>query len=289
MNSDLDDIADALTGSLPTDGSKGMDSGAQMIADPGSVSAPGIVFTGDIDSGWYRIVANNWGLALNGAKVVDFSTTGIAITGTLTVSGTYDVTGNFSVNTNKFTVAAASGNTAIAGTLSVVGNFAVNTNKFTVDATSGDAAVAGALAVTGAITGASATVTGAVSGATAAGAMVATQAEQETGTATDKLVTPGRQKFHPSAAKAWGKINSSGTLLVGYNVTTAKTSTGVYTITFVVAMSGNDYAVNANTGGGAAQAVSPSTLVAASFRLNNFNFSGALVDGEIHFSVYGDQ
>ena len=32
---------------------------------------------------------------------------------------------------------------------------------------------------------------------------VATQANQETATSTTTIVTPGRQQFHPSAAKAW--------------------------------------------------------------------------------------
>lgn len=39
-----------------------------------------------------------------------------------TFSSTVGVTGNFAVNTNKFTVAAASGNTAIAGTLTLGGD-----------------------------------------------------------------------------------------------------------------------------------------------------------------------
>lgn len=60
--------------------------------------------------------------------------------------------GDFSVATNKFTVASATGNTAVAGTLGATGDFAVNTNKFTVTAASGNTAVAGTLGVTGATT-----------------------------------------------------------------------------------------------------------------------------------------
>lgn len=56
--------------------------------------------------------------------------------------------GNFTVNTNKFTVAGSSGNTAVAGTLDATGNFAVNTNKFTVAASSGNTACAGSLTLT---------------------------------------------------------------------------------------------------------------------------------------------
>jgi Chaperone of endosialidase len=73
-------------------------------------------------------------------------------TGNTAVAGTLGATGDFAVNTNKFTVTAASGNTAVAGTLASTGNFAVNTDKFTVAASSGNTAVAGTFAVTGATT-----------------------------------------------------------------------------------------------------------------------------------------
>lgn len=62
-----------------------------------------------------------------------------------------NTTGNFSVATDKLTVASATGNTAAAGTLACVGNFAVNTNKFSVLAASGNTTVAGTLTVTGAV------------------------------------------------------------------------------------------------------------------------------------------
>jgi hypothetical protein len=67
----------------------------------------------------------------------------LGVTGAATVGGTLGVTGNVAVNTNKFTVEAATGNTAVAG------NVAVNTDKFTVEASSGNTAIAGSLAVTG--------------------------------------------------------------------------------------------------------------------------------------------
>ena len=66
-----------------------------------------------------------------------------AASGNTLVSGTLDVTGNFVINTNKFNITAASGNTAIAGDL------AIATNKFTVAASSGNTAIAGTLAVAG--------------------------------------------------------------------------------------------------------------------------------------------
>jgi hypothetical protein len=75
----------------------------------------------------------------------------------------------------------------------------------------------------GNVTGVAAlTASGAVSGGSAAGAMVATQSDQETATSTTTLVSPGRQQFHPSAAKAWLYVSVSGgtpTLAASYNIT----------------------------------------------------------------------
>ena len=52
------------------------------------------------------------------------------------------------------------------------------------------------------------------------GTAVATQAQQETASATNVLVTPGRQQYHPSAAKAWINFNGTGTpaVLASYNM-----------------------------------------------------------------------
>lgn len=53
----------------------------------GTVGVPTVAFENDTDSGFYRIGVNNVGLALGGAKVVDYSATGIAVTGTFSASG----------------------------------------------------------------------------------------------------------------------------------------------------------------------------------------------------------
>ncbi len=53
----------------------------------GAVATPGLSFIGDPDSGLYRIGANNLGMGVNGAKVLDISTTGLGITGTMVASG----------------------------------------------------------------------------------------------------------------------------------------------------------------------------------------------------------
>ena len=54
----------------------------------GTVSLPAITLNGDTDSGLYQIGANNLGVAVSGAKVLDISSTGLAVTGTTsTTSG----------------------------------------------------------------------------------------------------------------------------------------------------------------------------------------------------------
>jgi hypothetical protein len=57
--------------------------GNVTVAD-GTVSVPAIAFTADTDSGIYRIGANNIGVGVNGAKVLDIGTTGLGVTGNLT-------------------------------------------------------------------------------------------------------------------------------------------------------------------------------------------------------------
>jgi Ca2+-binding RTX toxin-like protein len=58
----------------------------------------------------------------SGTATLTITTAGVVtFAGAATHSSTLAVTGNFSVNTSKFTVAAASGNTLVAGTLNVTG------------------------------------------------------------------------------------------------------------------------------------------------------------------------
>lgn len=77
--------------------------------------------------------------------------------------------------------------------------------------------------------------------------VAATQAEQETGTTLTRVVTPGRQHFHPGHPKAWAYITVSGgtpTLAASYNVSgITDNGVGDVTITFTTAMSSANYAV----------------------------------------------
>ncbi len=76
----------------------------------------------------------------------------------------------------------------------------------------------------------------------------AVQSDQEAGSSNAVAVTPGRQHFHPSAAKAWVKFTGSGsngaqTVNASYNVSgVSRTGTGAYTVSFTTAFSSADYA-----------------------------------------------
>lgn len=70
-----------LGGGATTSSSSG---GTGLFAD-GTVAAPSISFLADQDTGIYRIGANNIGVAANGAKVLDVSTTGLSVDGVLSL------------------------------------------------------------------------------------------------------------------------------------------------------------------------------------------------------------
>ena len=79
---------------------------------------------------------------------------------------------------------------------------------------------------------------------TAAGLIeIAIQSEQETGTDVARAVTPGRQHFHPSAAKFWVKWTAnSTTIVVSYNMTSiADTAIGDADGTIATDFSGADW------------------------------------------------
>lgn len=103
-----------------------------------------------------------------------------AVAGTLTVTGAAAFNGGIACDTNKFTVADTSGNVATAGTLACTGDFAVNTNKLTVTAASGNVASAGSIL--------SASATGGVGYATGAGGTVTQATNRTTGVTINKAV-----------------------------------------------------------------------------------------------------
>ena len=79
------DAANTFTGLQTFNGS--------INADAGTVAAPGIYLEAETGSGLYRIGANNIGVAISGAKVLDISATGLGVTGTLSSTGVVGLAG----------------------------------------------------------------------------------------------------------------------------------------------------------------------------------------------------
>jgi hypothetical protein len=137
------------------------------------------------------------------------------------------------------------------------------------------------------------TLTAAVLNTSVAGTAVAGQADLETPTSTAIIVTPAVVKNHPGVAKAWGSVNSAGTLLAGHAVTTAKAATGRYTITFDgIAMSSANYAVITSVATAASGTVnivaSAQTKATGSFDILCQADGGLDSDIPFDFVVFGD-
>ncbi len=168
-------------------------------------------------------------------------------------------------------------------------------------------AIPGALAVTGAIAGSSTiagtniTASGALSGATAAGAMLASAAEQETGTAADKLVTPSVQHRHQSAAKTWANLDGTGViaLRVSSNVSgVTDNGDGDYSFDHATDFSTANYSTVAagqrpSTNNGFCTTIMHAGLASPStgtIRMGTADGTGTATDAEIVcISCFGDQ
>lgn len=127
----------------------------------------------------------------------------------------------------------------------------------------------------------------------------ATQADQETATSITTYVTPGRQQYHPSAAKAWVYFVGTGTVTINksYNVSSVgDNGTGDYTINFTTAFSDASYCgviggYNTAAGDGGWNTFSSATTPTASLiRMICFNSSGSAQDQtRAYATFFGDQ
>lgn len=119
----------------------------------------------------------------------------------------------------------------------------------------------------------------------------ASQAEMEAGTSLDRAVIVGRQHFHPGHPKAWGRVNSAGTLLANYNITSvAKPVTGQYDITIANDMSDANYAiiVNVEHAGSVTQARYTSIAAGSFTVLTQDASTDAATDAGFSFVILGD-
>ena len=135
----------------------------------------------------------------------------------------------------------------------------------------------------------------------ASGLSAATQAEMEAASSTTVATTPGRQQFHPSAAKFWVRFNGTGTPAIdaSYNMTSITDSgTGYYELYIATDFSSGSYCVVASStklsGASSASTIMMASPVGAysagNFGLITSNLAGTLSDSEANFVVgYGDQ
>ncbi len=131
---------------------------------------------------------------------------------------------------------------------------------------------------------------------TATGAIeIAIQSEQETGTDVVRAVTPGRQQFHPSAAKVWARIDYSGgvpTATVSYNVTSiTDSSTGVAIANFTTSFSAANYASLAVGQPSGAVPISDFTGNAATGSITMSHYEASTLTDPTKFDLvcFGDQ
>jgi hypothetical protein len=138
---------------------------------------------------------------------------------------------------------------------------------------------------------------------TAAGTIeIAVQSEMEAASSTTLAVTPGRQHYHPSAAKAWARFNASGAVAASYNVTSITDSgVGDWTVNIATDFSSANYCGVCS--GGATGSIGIFYNIDAASAAGAFNIGGfGDTDGsaglvradpatanEIHAAFFGDQ
>ncbi len=118
----------------------------------------------------------------------------------------------------------------------------------------------------------------------------AVQSEMETGTSNTLAVTPGRQHYHPSAAKAWVNCGVTGNVLASYNVTSVTdTGTGQATVNYTTSFSSANYSITVSCQSASlfANYASPAT---GSVLLRIWDTVGNLADPTAYSAaMFGDQ
>jgi hypothetical protein len=92
LNGRFADIETEITQSLERSGKGAML--APLRLTNGTFAAPSLTFDSDTDTGLYRIGANNLGVTAGGAKVLDVATTGLGVTGALSITNTGSAAAN---------------------------------------------------------------------------------------------------------------------------------------------------------------------------------------------------
>jgi hypothetical protein len=126
------------------------------------------------------------------------------------------------------------------------------------------------------------------------GLEIAVQSEMETGSDNTRAVVPGRQHFHPSAAKFWLKCDTAAAIQASYNITSVTdTGTGDLGVTIATDFSSANYAVvhgYLHTGASRTGAITGGTQAAGSFQWETRDLAGVVADPTNYFFAgFGDQ
>lgn len=126
----------------------------------------------------------------------------------------------------------------------------------------------------------------------------AVQSEMEAASSNTRAVTPGRQHFHPSAAKFWAKVTVSGgtpSVATSYNVTSiTDTGTGLLTVTIATDFSSANWACVATVESDSTNSPRIATVVqsaqaAGTVQVSSNDASGTLTDPSAwHVVGFGD-
>jgi len=127
----------------------------------------------------------------------------------------------------------------------------------------------------------------------------ASQAEMESSSAVNRIVTPGRQQFHPSAAKFWVVFTGTGTVTIraSYNVTSITDhGAGKYTVTIATDFSSANWCAQAQieweTGGvtgGRICGIENGGQAAGTVRIQCVDQTAAIDFPSVFVCGYGDQ
>jgi hypothetical protein len=282
-NNTMSDVASELTNSLDRNGRGAMLAPLQLAS--GTVSAPGLTFSGDADTGFYRIGANDVALSAGGTKAQEWQSTGATFPLVATTQAGITAT----QSTMNGSAVTATGNGTGSGVTATGGSNAGDGVRGTGGAGSGLGVhgVGGSTngtGVQGEASGSGNGVFGSTTGsgngvrAQSAGAGAALYATNSGGGNAIEVST-GNAKFsagNPSSstaftntltqtnfAKVWATVTSSGsatlTISDGFNVTSASASTSVVTITFASAFANTNYSVQLTGDGGSYLACKPGT------------------------------
>ena len=135
---------------------------------------------------------------------------------------------------------------------------------------------------------------------TSPAASAASQAEMEAASSTTVYVSPGRGAFHPGVAKGWVSVDSTGSVVASYNVTSV-TDNGIGDITVTWGTDFStanhcDVATALREGGGAALVTKYGVGAAGTSSFGCWEFPAGLGSGPVvvdptrwHVVAYGDQ